>query len=62
MKAEDWIKVDDLLPKDNIYCLTYSASVEYVVLAYYSSERGFLHRDLGYKLEMVTHWMPLVLP
>lgn len=59
MKAEDWIKVEDILPQDDSVVLVYD-EMQGVLLADYDKGYGFSSKH-GL-LENVTHWMPLVLP
>ena len=60
MKAEDWIKVEDILPQDDSLVLVYDER-EGVQIADYDKAMGFCNYERGC-LDYVTHWMPLVLP
>ena len=60
MKREDWIKVEDILPKDDSVVLVYD-SQQGVLVADYDRGYGFSNYEHGV-LDYVTHWMPLELP
>ena len=60
MKKEDWIKVEDVLPKDDSVILVYD-SQQGVLVADYDRGNGFSNCEHG-MLDYVTHWMPLELP
>lgn len=60
MKAEDWIKVEDILPQDDSVVLVYD-EMQGVLVADYDKGYGFSSCEHG-MLDNVTHWMPLVLP
>jgi hypothetical protein len=60
MKAEDWIKVEDVLPKDDSVVLAYDER-QGVLVADYDRGYGFSNYEHGV-LDYVTHWMPLELP
>lgn len=60
MKAEDWIKVQESLPKPDEDVLVYDDRCG-VVLASYARFYGWVSYEHGV-LDRVTHWSPLVLP
>lgn len=60
MLKEDWIKVEDILPKDDSVVLVYD-SQQGVLVADYDDAYGFYSCEHG-MLDYVTHWMPLELP
>ena len=60
MLKEDWIKVEDILPKDDSVVLVYD-SQQGVLVADYNGGYGFSNYEHG-MLDYVTHWMPLELP
>lgn len=60
MLKEDWIKVEDILPKDDSVVLVYD-SLQGVLVADYDDVYGFYSCEYG-MLDYVTHWMPLELP
>ena len=60
MKAQDWIKVEDVLPKDDSVVLVYDER-QGVLVADYDDVYGFYSCEHG-MLDYVTHWMPLELP
>ncbi len=56
----DWIKVEDKLPKDGTYALTFSESGRYCVRMFYKKYGGW---KIGYDIAYdITHWMPLSAP
>ena len=62
MKAEDWIKVEDRMPEEDVTVLLLS-SVRCVAV-------GCLHKGewlinnvwRAFRLSAYTHWMPIILP
>ena len=59
MKATDWIKVADILPKHDEDVLVYDDDYGIQVASY--NDCGWISYERG-QLEQVTHWQPLELP
>lgn len=59
----EWIKVEDRLPSEDMFCIVFVQMNDYrnVHAGLYSKDNGFL--DDFYNIEVgVTHWMPLPEP
>ena len=59
MKATDWIRVADILPKHDEDVLVYDDNYGIQVASY--DDEGWVSYERG-ELEAVTHWQPLELP
>lgn len=60
MKAEDWIKVQESLPKPDVDVLVYDDRCGVIIASYYPY-CGWASYEHG-ALDHVTHWSPLALP
>lgn len=68
MKAEDWIKIEDRLPKaidgygfSEMVLVAWFGGTSSSVAEYNHKTQRWLSRD-GKIVVNVTHWMPIVLP
>lgn len=59
MKKEDWIKVEDKLPKTDESVLVYDERLGVIIAEY--DAFGWSNYEHGF-IDYVTHWMPLALP
>ena len=62
MKAEDWIKVEDRLPEENVAVLLLSNKRGIAVGFLDDGDWGINNASQVYCLSTFTHWMPIVLP
>ena len=59
--VQEWISVNDRLPKDGQIVLTYKNGV-YDIQAYEERRNGWLCKGWFWSMATVTHWMPLPQP
>lgn len=67
MKAKDWIKVEDRLPKIGervIVCQSFIDGSTFARMAtrVKINQIDRWYDDDGFEVEYITHWMPIVLP
>ena len=62
MKAEDWIKVEDGLPKEDVAVLLLS-NKRSIAVGFLDDGHWLINNaSQVYCLSAFTHWMPIVLP
>ena len=62
MKSEDWIKVEDMLPDENVAVLLLSNKRAVAVGILDDGDWLVNNESHVFRLSTFTHWMPIVLP